>query len=306
VTENQPRVAFIGTGVMGSSMAGHLLDAGYPLVVHNRTRSKANAVLERGATWADSPGEAAAQADVTITIVGYPHDVSEIYLGGAGILEQARPGSLVIDMTTSTPTLAVTIAERGHERQIDALDAPVSGGDIGAREARLTIMCGGSAEAYQRALPLFEIMGRSVNHLGGPGAGQHTKMANQIKIAGVMLGMVEALAYASAAGLDLAAVHRTLAGGSANSWSWENYVPRILSGDMNPGFFVKHYIKDLRIAIDEAHKMGLELPGLDLAETLYVRLAQETEYEGVSGGDLGTQALWLLYEQDMRAQGQDV
>lgn len=306
MTEMRPTIAFIGTGVMGASMAGHLLNAGYPLIVHNRTPGRAAALIERGATWAETPGKAAQDADVTITIVGYPHDVSEVYLGVDGIVESARPGALVIDMTTSTPTLAVEIAERAEARGVLALDAPVSGGDVGAREARLTIMCGGSPEAFERARPLFEVMGRSVNHLGGPGAGQHTKMANQIKIAGVMMGMVESLAYAKAAGLDLATVHRTLAGGSANSWSWENYVPRILAGDMAPGFYVKHYIKDLRIAIDEAHRMGIALPGLDLAETLYDRLAQEIEHDQVTGGDLGTQALWLLYDRENGVLGGDI
>lgn len=306
MTEIRPTVAFIGTGVMGSSMARHLLDAGYPLLVHNRTESRAASLIERGATWVETPGQAARAADVTITIVGYPHDVSEVYLGAGGIVESARPGALVIDMTTSTPSLAVEIAARAEARGTMALDAPVSGGDIGAREARLTIMCGGSPRAFERALPLFEVMGRSVNHLGGPGAGQHTKMANQIKIAGVMLGMVESLAYAKAAGLDLTAVHRTLAGGSANSWSWENYVPRILAGDMAPGFYVKHYIKDLRIAIDEAHRMNLALPGLDLAETLYARLAEEIEHDQVMGGDLGTQALWLLYDRENGILGGDI
>lgn len=306
MTEMRPTIAFIGTGVMGASMAGHLLNAGYPLIVHNRTPGRAASLVERGATWAETPGKAAQDADVAITIVGYPHDVSEVYLGAGGIVERARPGALVIDMTTSTPTLAVEIAERAEARGVLALDAPVSGGDVGAREARLTIMCGGSSEAFDRARPLFEVMGRSVNHLGGPGAGQHTKMANQIKIAGVMLGMVESLAYAKAAGLDLAAVHRTLAGGSANSWSWENYVPRILAGDMAPGFYVKHYIKDLRIAIDEAHRMDIALPGLDLAETLYVRLAQEIEHDQVMGGDLGTQALWLLYDRENGILGGDI
>lgn len=293
-------VAFIGLGVMGAPMAGHLMDAGCHLTVHTRTPERSVDLLERGAVWAASPGEAAAAGDVVFTMVGYPADVEEIYLGPEGIIASARDGALLIDTTTSTPALAIRIAAAAEEqdRGLTALDAPVSGGDIGAREARLTIMCGGTEAAFERARPLLDILGRTVNHMGGPGAGQHTKMANQIKIAGVMLGMIESLAYARAAGLDLERVHATLAGGSANSWSWENYVPRILRGDMAPGFFVKHFIKDLRIALDEAGKMGVDLPGLTLAQQLYTRLAEEISSEGASASELGTQALWLLYVQE--------
>jgi 3-hydroxyisobutyrate dehydrogenase len=290
-------IAFVGTGVMGAAMAGHLMDAGHRLVVFNRTKDKAGRLLERGAQWADSAGEAAASADVTITIVGYPGDVEAVYLGTGGIVERAREGALLIDMTTSTPTLAVRIAEAASARGVLALDAPVSGGDVGAREATLTIMAGGTAEAFERALPLFEVMGRTFTHAGGPGSGQHTKMANQIGIAGTMLGLVEALQYAKAAGLDLERTHAALSGGGANSWSWGAYGPRILSGDFAPGFFVKHFVKDLRIAIDEARDLGIELPGLELAERLYARL-QEAD-----GAELGTQALWLLYERGGQAEG---
>lgn len=289
-------IAFVGTGVMGAAMAGHLMDAGHRLVVFNRTKDKAGRLLERGAQWADSAGEAAASADVTITIVGYPGDVEAVYLGTGGIVERAREGALLIDMTTSTPTLAVRIAEAASARGVLALDAPVSGGDVGAREATLTIMAGGTAEAFERALPLFEVMGRTYTHAGGPGTGQHTKMANQIGIAGTMLGLVEALQYAKAAGLDLERTHAALSGGGANSWSWGAYGPRILSGDFAPGFFVKHFVKDLRIALDEARAMELRLPGLELAERLYAFLLD------ADGAELGTQALWLLYERrDLRA-----
>jgi 3-hydroxyisobutyrate dehydrogenase len=287
---DRPTVAFIGTGVMGASMAGHLLDAGYPLVVYNRTAAKAVPLAERGAVMADSPGKAAAAAEITITMVGYPSDVEEVYLGAGGIVERAPEGALLIDMTTSTPTLAVKIAEAAATRGLSAVDAPVSGGDVGARNATLTIMAGGDAGAYERALPLFEIMGKTFTHAGGPGTGQHTKMANQIGIAGTMLGLVEALQYAKAAGLDLERTHAALSGGGANSWSWGAYGPRILSKDFAPGFFVKHYVKDLRIALDEARTLGLALPGLTLAERLYARLLE------ADGAELGTQALWLLYE----------
>ena len=198
---DRPAVAFVGTGVMGASMADHLLDAGYPLVVFNRTTAKAQSLLDRGARWAATAGDAAAQADITITMVGYPYDVEEVYLGSGGIIERAPGGALLIDMTTSTPTLALRIAEAALARGLSALDAPVSGGDVGARNATLTIMAGGSEGAFARALPLFEVMGKTQTLMGGPGAGQHTKMANQIGIAGTMLGLIEALEYAKAAGL---------------------------------------------------------------------------------------------------------
>lgn len=283
-------VAFVGTGVMGAAMAGHLLDAGHTLTVYNRTRDKAEALLARGARWAESAGEAAAQAAVTITMVGYPTDVEEVYLGAGGIVERAPEGALLIDMTTSTPALAEKIAAAAAERGLLALDAPVSGGDVGAREATLTIMAGGSPEAFAVAQPLFAAMGRTWTLMGGPGAGQHTKMANQIAIAGTMLALVESLQYAKAAGLDVASVHAALSGGGANSWSFANYGPRVLRGDFAPGFFVKHYVKDLRIALAEAERMDLTLPGLELAKRLYERLAEE------DGAELGTHALWLLYE----------
>ena len=287
---DRPTVAFVGTGVMGASMAGHLLDAGFPMVVHNRTREKAEPLIDKGAEWADSAGAAAARADITITIVGYPHDVEQVYLGPAGIVDEAPAGALLIDMTTSTPTLAVRIAQAAASRGLTALDAPVSGGDVGARNATLTIMAGGERAGFERALPLFEVMGKTYSHMGGPGAGQHTKMANQIGIAGTMLGLIEALQYAKTAGLDLEKTHAALSGGGANSWSWGAYGPRILAGDFAPGFFVKHFVKDLRIAIEEAHALGLALPGLELAERLYSRLME------ADGAEFGTQALWLLYE----------
>lgn len=290
-----PTVAFVGTGVMGAAMAGHLLEAGYPLVVFNRTREKAEHLLERGARWATTAGDAAAAADVTITMVGYPHDVEEVYLGEAGIIERAPAGALLIDMTTSTPTLAVKLAGAAAVRGLETLDAPVSGGDVGAKNATLTIMAGGSEAAFARALPLFEVMGKTYTLMGGAGSGQHTKMANQIGIAGTMLGLIEALEYAKAAGLDLERTHAALSGGGANSWSWGAYGPRILKGDFAPGFFVKHFVKDLRIALDESRALGLALPGLELAERLYSRL------QNADGAELGTQALWLLYERGEQA-----
>lgn len=277
---------------MGRSMAGHLLKAGYPLVVHNRTPDRASGLLEAGARWADSAGEAAALARVTITILGYPADVEQVYLGPGGVIDSASEGATLIDMTTSTPTLAVRIAEAAHAVKLLALDAPVSGGDVGAREARLTIMVGGDEAAYDVARPIFDVMGKTVTYMGQAGLGQHTKMANQIAIAGSMLSVVEALAYAKAAGLDPRKVLEAISAGSAGSWSMSNYGPRILDGDMKPGFFVKHFIKDLGIAIEEAGALGLDLPGLELAKRLYDRLAEK------GGAELGTQALWSLYGGD--------
>jgi 3-hydroxyisobutyrate dehydrogenase len=291
----QPRIAFVGTGVMGASMAGHLLDAGYELVVYNRSRAKAEPLLARGATWADSAGEAASQAAITITMVGYPHDVEAVYLAEGGIVERAPDGALLIDMTTSTPSLAISVADVAAARGLVSLDAPVSGGDVGARNATLTIMAGGDETGFERALPLFETMGKTFTLMGGPGAGQHTKMANQIGIAGTMLGLIEALQYAKAAGLELERAHAALSGGGANSWSWGAYGPRIIGGDFAPGFFVKHFVKDLRIALDEARAMELRLPGLELAERLYSWL------QDADGAELGTQALWLLYERGDQA-----
>ena len=283
------RIAFIGLGVMGKSMAGHLLRAGYALTIYNRTKAKAEDLLKAGANWADTPAGAAANAGVVITIVGYPSDVESVYLGKNGILETVRDGTLLIDMTTSSPQLAVRIARAAAAKGAHALDAPVSGGDLGAREARLSIMVGGENEAYERALPVLRLMGANIVHQGPAGSGQYTKMCNQIAIASGMLGICEALHYAKAAGLDPQTVLQSISGGAAGSWSLTNLAPRILKGDFAPGFYVKHFIKDMGIALQSAREMGLSLPGLELAGRLYQQLA-------ASGGeDLGTQALFKLY-----------
>lgn len=284
-------IAFIGTGVMGRSMAGHLLKAGYPLKVYNRTQSKTDDLVADGAVWCDTPGAAAAEADIIITIVGFPKDVEEVYLGEDGILANAQSGSLVIDMTTSSPTLAKKIAESASEKGIGSLDAPVSGGDLGAREARLSIMVGGSQEDFDRAQPAFEIMGKNIQLQGPAGSGQYTKMVNQIAIAAGMLGITEAMAYAKKSGLDPFHVLESIETGAAGSWSLSNLSPRALKGDFAPGFFVKHFIKDMRIAIESADEMGLELPGLKLAKSLYDKLAAQ------GGEDFGTQALLKLYSE---------
>ena len=284
-------IAFIGTGVMGRSMAGHLQNAGYPLNVYNRTKSKTDDLVAAGATWCDTPGAAATGADIIITIVGFPKDVEEVYLSEDGILANAKSGSLIIDMTTSSPTLAKKIAEAAYEKGIGSLDAPVSGGDLGAKEARLSIMVGGSQEDFDRALPAFEIMGKNIQLQGPAGSGQYTKMVNQIAIAAGMLGITEAMAYAKKSGLDPFHVLKSIETGAAGSWSLSNLSPRALKGDFAPGFFVKHFIKDMRIAIESADEMGLELPGLKLAKSLYDKLAAQ------GGEDNGTQALLKLYSE---------
>ena len=293
MTEQKPTVGFIGIGVMGRSMAGHLLDAGYSVHVYNRTQAKAQDLVDRGAQWQSSPGKVAAAADVIITIVGFPVDVESVYLGEDGVLAQARSGSLAIDMTTSCPNLASRIAQEAAAKGIEVLDAPVSGGDIGAREARLSIMVGGSVSGFERALPLFEIMGKNIVHQGPAGSGQHTKMCNQIAIASGMMAISEAMAYAKKSGLQPERVLKSIESGAAGSWSLTNLAPRVLKGDYAPGFFVKHFIKDMKIAIESAQAMGLDLPGLQLAKKLYDQLASK------GCEDDGTQALFKLYEEQL-------
>jgi len=284
------RIGFVGTGVMGLPMAGHLMDAGYPLGVSNRTRERAEPLLERGAQWHDGPASLAAASDVVVTIVGFPDDVEAVYLGEAGILANAPEGALAVDMTTSSPLLARRIAAAGEERGIAVLDAPVSGGDTGARNGTLSIMVGGGEAAFARAMPLFEAMGSNITRLGGPGAGQYTKMCNQIAIASGMLGVCESMYYARAAGLDPARVVQTIEKGAAGSWSLSNLMPRAISGDFAPGFKIKHFVKDLRIALDSAAEMGLDLPGLAMAYDMYAAL------EAAGEGEDGTQALLRRYQ----------
>jgi 3-hydroxyisobutyrate dehydrogenase len=284
-------IGFIGLGVMGRSMARHLRGAGHAMNIYNRTKSRADEIISLGAEWRNSPAEVAASSDVVITMVGYPRDVEEVYFGQDGILDQVRKGTLLIDMTTSTPKLAQSIYDAARERGAAALDAPVSGGDIGAREARLTIMVGGEQAAFDRAKPVFEKMGRTITLLGGAGAGQHTKMCNQIAIASGMLGVCEALAYAEGAGLDQTLMSETISTGAAASWSLSNYGPRIIAGNFEPGFYVKHFIKDMEIALQAAEEMGLETPGLSLALKLYQRLAEEGHEND------GTHALYRLYSE---------
>jgi 3-hydroxyisobutyrate dehydrogenase len=279
------RIGWIGTGVMGTSMAGHLLSGGYPLTVYSRTRQRAESLIERGATWAGTPASVAAASDVVFTMVGYPSDVREVVLGAEGILQAARAGTVMVDMTTSEPSLAREIHAAAAERGVDSVDAPVSGGDVGARNAALSIMVGGDAGTVERLRPLLGLMGKTIVHQGPAGAGQHTKMVNQTLIATGMIGVCEALLYAHKAGLDPQTVLQSVSGGAAGSWSLTNYAPRMLNGDYAPGFLVEHFIKDMEITLAEARRMDLSLPGLALAHELYLALRAQ------GGGRDGTQAL---------------
>lgn len=283
----QTRLGWIGTGVMGNSMCGHLLAKGFAVTVYSRTKAKAQPLLDKGATWADSPKAVAENSDIVFAIVGFPRDVEEVMLGEQGALAGSKPGNILVDMTTSEPSLAVKIAEVAKARGVHSVDAPVSGGDIGAREARLSIMIGGDQAVVDALQPCFEAMGKTIIYQGGPGAGQHTKMTNQILIATGMIGVCEALLYAYRAGLDLNTVMQSVTPGAAGSWSLSNLGPRIIANNFDPGFFVEHFIKDMGIALDEANRMGLALPGLALGKQLYLAVKAQ------GYGRNGTHALQL-------------
>ena len=287
ITPGETRLGWIGTGVMGASLCGHLLKRGFGLTVFNRTRAKAEPLGAAGARWADSPRAVAEAADVVFTLVGFPADVREVVLGPQGVLAGSKSGNIIVDMTTSDPSLAVEIAKKASERGVTSLDAPVTGGDVGAREARLSIMVGGDKDAFERLRPCWETMGRTIVHQGGPGAGQHAKMVNQVLIASTMIGVCEGLLYAYRAGLNLESVMESVASGAAGSWSLSNLGPRIIAGRFEPGFFVEHFLKDMGIALAEADRMGLALPGLALARQLYVALRSQGH------GRDGTHALML-------------
>jgi len=291
------RIGWVGTGVMGLPMCGHLLRAGHALRVHSRTQARAEPVLAQGAKWADSAADAAADAEVVFSMVGFPEDVHETYLGSEGILEALSPGAIAVDMTTTRPSLAREIAARAAERDIRVLDAPVSGGDVGARNASLSIMVGGDRDAFDRVLPLLQRLGKQIIHQGGPGAGQDTKMCNQITIAGTMIGVCESLLYGRRAGLDLRQVLASIRGGAAGCWSLDNLAPRVLDGDFEPGFFVDHFVKDMEIALAESARMNLALPGLALVHQLYLALRAQGQ------GKRGTQALYLALDAMSGAQG---
>lgn len=281
------RIGWVGTGVMGRWMCQHLMEKGYTAIVHNRTRAKAAPLTERGAAWAESPGEVARLSDVVFTMVGFPDDVRRVYFAEDGILTGARPGAILVDMTTTRPSLAVEIHDAAREKGADAVDAPVSGGDVGARNAALSIMTGGDPGVVESLRPLFEVMGRAIAYQGLAGAGQHTKMCNQIVIAGTMIGMCESLLYGYRAGLDMETMLNAISGGAAGCWSLTNLGPRILRKEFDTGFFVEHFVKDMEIALDESRRMGLSLPGLALVHQLY----QAVKAHG--GSRLGTQALML-------------
>jgi 3-hydroxyisobutyrate dehydrogenase len=286
----QTRVGWIGTGVMGRWMCHHLLTQGYRATVFNRSKDKAQPLLEQGAAWAESPKAVAQQSDVIFAIVGFPRDVREVFLGPEGALAGCRPGCILVDMTTSEPTLAREIYQAAKAQGVGSVDAPVSGGDVGAREARLSIMVGGDAEVVEAVQPLLECMGKTIVHQGGPGSGQHTKMVNQILIATNMIGVCEALLYGYKAGLDLEKVLQSVGGGAAASWSLNNLGPRIMQRNFEPGFFVEHFLKDMGIALAEAERMNLCLPGLALAKQLY----EAVRAQGL--GRKGTHALMIALE----------
>ncbi|MEM2226554.1 MAG: NAD(P)-dependent oxidoreductase [Candidatus Bathyarchaeia archaeon] len=291
ISPDRTRVGWIGTGVMGKPMCGHILRAGYRVTLYNRTKAKAEELIARGAKWAGSPREVAEEADVIFTMVGYPEDVREVYLGPNGILAGAKRGSIMIDMSTSQPSLAVEIYSKAKAIGAHALDAPVSGGDIGAREGTLSIMIGGDRDIAERVKPLFQLMGKSIRYMGPAGSGQSAKLCNQILIASTMIGVVECLLYAHKSGLDLMDVIAAVGSGAAGCWSINNLGPRIVRRDFDPGFMVEHFVKDMGIALEEARKMNLALPGLAMAHQFYVALKAKGK------GRLGTQALALVLEE---------
>jgi 3-hydroxyisobutyrate dehydrogenase len=287
IAPGKTRVGWIGTGVMGSSMVGHLMTAGYSATVFTRSKEKAEALIDRGAKWGESPKALAEQSDVVFSIVGFPSDVREVMLGANGALAGSKAGTVLVDMTTSEPSLAVEICNAAKPKGVHSVDAPVSGGDIGAKNATLSIMIGGEKEVVDALQPLFSAMGKTIVHQGGAGAGQHTKMANQILIATNMIGVCESLLYGYKAGLDLPTMLQSVGPGAAGSWSLNNLGPRIMANNFDPGFFVEHFIKDMGIALAEARRMGLCLPGLALGEQLYLSVKAK------GWGRNGTHALML-------------
>lgn len=282
------KIGWIGIGVMGSSMCGHLINAGHELYIYTRTPGKAENLLAKGAKWCDSPKEVAQNCDMVFSIVGFPPDVESVLLSEQGVLSGAKSGTVIVDMTTSSPALAKKIYAVAKEMSISALDAPVSGGDVGAREATLAIMVGGDKATFDHVKPLFEIMGKNISYMGEAGAGQHTKMCNQILIAGTMIGTVESLLYAHRMGMDMDEVINVIGKGAASSWSINNLGRRIAKNDFNPGFYIKHFVKDMGIALAEAQRMNLSLPGLAMAHQFYVAA------KAMGFGNLGTQGLYRV------------
>ena len=291
ISPDSVRIGWIGTGIMGKSMCRHLQEAGYKIAVYNRTKSKAEDLLAEGASWSESPEEVAKMSDIIVTMLGFPADVRQVYLGEQGMLTGAKEGSIVVDMTTSDPTLAKRIYREAKARNVYSIDAPVSGGDVGAREARLSIMVGGDQVIAEHLTPLFRLMGNSISYMGPAGAGQNTKLCNQILISTTMIGVVESLLYGFKAGLNLEHMISALSTGAAACWSITNLAPRIIKRDFDPGFLVEHFVKDMGIVLDESRRMNLALPGLSLAYQFYVSLMAQGK------GKMGTHVLALVLEQ---------
>jgi len=285
------KIGWIGLGVMGKSMCSHILKKGYEVSIYTRTKEKALELIELGAKWKSSPKEVAENSDIIFLIVGYPKDVEEVILSNEGILSGCKENSIIVDMTTSKPSLAEEIYKKAKEKNVHSLDAPVSGGDIGAKNATLSIMVGGDKEVFEKVLPLFETMGKTIELMGSQGKGQHTKMANQISVAAAMIGTVETLKYAHNAGLDLNHVIKVVGSGAGGTWSLSNLGPRIISDDFDPGFMIKHFVKDMGIALEETERMGIMLHGLKMVNEFYKK-AMELGYE-----NLGTQALYKIFDE---------
>ena len=291
ISNENTRIGWIGTGIMGRPMCGHVLSGGYRTSIYNRTKSKAEELINKGAVWCTSPEEVAKNSDIIITILGYPEDVREVYFGKEGIFTSLKSGTVLVDMTTTEPSLSIEIYNKAKDKGVYAVDAPVSGGDVGAINAKLSIMVGGDEEIVSSIIPLLKLLGHQIVYEGGPGAGQHTKVCNQITVGGVMTGICEALLYSYKAGLDPDTMIKTVCAGAASTWLMENLGPRIIDNDFKPGFFVEHFIKDLGIAIAECKRMNLDLPGLNLSMELY----EKTRDLGY--GKLGTQALLLALKE---------
>jgi 3-hydroxyisobutyrate dehydrogenase len=291
MTVTATRIGWIGTGVMGLSMCGHLLAKDHPVTIFSRTKSRAQGLIDKGAAWADSPAAVAERSDVVFTIVGLPSDVRSVYLEAGGILQAARPGMTTVDMTTTEPSLSREIYVSAKAKGVSAIDAPVSGGDVGARNATLSIMVGGDNEAIERVMPFFQAMGKNIVHQGGAGNGQHTKMCNQIVLAGTIIGVCESLLYAYKAGLDLETMLSSITKGAAQCWILDNLAPKMVNRNFDPGFFVEHFEKDLGIALDECKGMGIAMPGLALVRQFYVALKSQGH------GRLGYHSLLLALEQ---------
>lgn len=283
------KIGWIGTGVMGASMCSHILKAGYEVSVFTRSKEKSSDLLKEGAIWCDNIKSLVEKSDMIFSIVGYPNDVENVYLGSGGVVDSASEGMLLVDMTTSEPALAKRIATESTKKNIQSLDAPVSGGDIGAKHGKLAIMVGGEQQGFSRAEPFFKLLGENIAHMGGPGAGQHTKMSNQILIATTMIGVVESLLYGLKAGLDQEEIINVIGKGAAGSWSINNLGPRIVKNNFDPGFYIKHFVKDMGIALTEAKAMNLSLPGLAMAHQFYVAAVAEG-FE-----NLGTQGLYKVF-----------